>query len=190
MARMGKVLTSGQVAAICKVTPATVNKWFDSGKLQGYRIPSGSRRVPFDNLLKFMGDYGIPTDGLQKPTNRSVLVVDDDPNTVELVEAALPKAEGWTHHSARDGYEGCAKAGVLKPNLMIIDLGMLGTDGDQVGEAIRRIPETRHCKILAVADHIDAGEPDQAKHRGADECIEKSSLLSELRHKIKEMLRE
>ena len=35
------VLTTGEVAEICKVAPRTVSKWFDSGELEGYRI-SGS----------------------------------------------------------------------------------------------------------------------------------------------------
>ena len=34
-----KVFTTGQVAKICKVAPRTVSKWFDSGRLRGYRIP-------------------------------------------------------------------------------------------------------------------------------------------------------
>ena len=36
---MKKVFTTGQVAKICKVAPRTVSKWFDSGRLRGYRIP-------------------------------------------------------------------------------------------------------------------------------------------------------
>ena len=42
-----KVFTTGQVAKICKVAPRTVSKWFDSGRLKGYRIPgSQDRRNP------------------------------------------------------------------------------------------------------------------------------------------------
>jgi excisionase family DNA binding protein len=42
-----KVFTTGQVAKICKVAPRTVSKWFDSGRLKGYRIPgSQDRRIP------------------------------------------------------------------------------------------------------------------------------------------------
>ena len=44
---MKKVFTTGQVAKICKVAPRTVSKWFDSGRLRGYRIPgSQDRRIP------------------------------------------------------------------------------------------------------------------------------------------------
>ena len=52
------VLTTGQVAKICHVAPRTVSKWFDTGQLQGYRIPgSKDRRIPVDKLLRFMESH-------------------------------------------------------------------------------------------------------------------------------------
>ena len=64
---MKKVFTTGQVAKICKVAPRTVSKWFDSGRLRGYRIPgSQDRRIPREHLLRFLttehtrsGDLGL-----------------------------------------------------------------------------------------------------------------------------------
>jgi two-component system response regulator RpaA len=57
----GRVFTTGAVAKICKVAPRTVSKWFDAGRLGGYRIPgSNDRRVPEAELLAFMRREGIP----------------------------------------------------------------------------------------------------------------------------------
>lgn len=56
-----KILTIGQVAKYCKVAPRTASKWFDNGRLKGYRIPgSQDRRVPVENLIKFCKQHGIP----------------------------------------------------------------------------------------------------------------------------------
>ena len=52
MARNKDVLTTGEVARICKVAPRTVTKWFDSGQLRGYRIPGSKDRR---TLLKTLG---------------------------------------------------------------------------------------------------------------------------------------
>ena len=50
---MRTIFTTGQVAKICKVAPRTVSKWFDSGRLRGYRIPgSQDRRIPREHLAK------------------------------------------------------------------------------------------------------------------------------------------
>ena len=60
-----KVFTTGQVAKICKVAPRTVSKWFDSGALHGYRIPgSKDRRIPLNQLIRFMKQHGMPLNGL------------------------------------------------------------------------------------------------------------------------------
>ena len=53
-----KVFTTGQVAKICKVAPRTVSKWFDSGRLKGYRIPgSQDRRIPREYLIRFLKEH-------------------------------------------------------------------------------------------------------------------------------------
>ena len=61
MAKGRKVLTTGEVAAICNVASRTVGKWFDGGLLKGYRRPgSRDRRIPIAELVRFMKKYGIP----------------------------------------------------------------------------------------------------------------------------------
>jgi two-component system, OmpR family, response regulator RpaA len=58
---MKQVFTTGDVARICHVSPRTVSKWFDSGRLRGYRIPgSEDRRIPRADLITFMKTYGMP----------------------------------------------------------------------------------------------------------------------------------
>ena len=50
-----EVLTTGEVARICNVASRTVSKWFDQGRLRGYRIPgSKDRRIPRSELVRFM----------------------------------------------------------------------------------------------------------------------------------------
>ena len=63
MAKAKNVFTTGDVARICNVAARTANKWFDSGLLKGYRIPvSKDRRVPVEELKRFMMDNNIPMD--------------------------------------------------------------------------------------------------------------------------------
>lgn len=63
--RKKKIFTTGQVAKICRVAPRTVSKWFDSGRLKGYRIPgSQDRRIPREQLIRFLKEHGMPLSGL------------------------------------------------------------------------------------------------------------------------------
>ena len=71
-----KVFTTGQVAKICKVAPRTVSKWFDSGRLKGYRIPgSQDRRIPREYLIKFLKEHGMPLGDLEDEAMAKILIV-------------------------------------------------------------------------------------------------------------------
>ncbi len=55
------VLTVGMTARICRVSPRTVSKWVDTGLLYGYRLPgSRDRRIPAEDLRRFMTKHGMP----------------------------------------------------------------------------------------------------------------------------------
>src|SRR5580698_4780948 len=73
---MKKVFTTSQVAKICQVAPRTVSKWFDSGKLKGYRIPgSQDRRIPRDQLIRFLKEHHMPLGELEEEEWHKILVI-------------------------------------------------------------------------------------------------------------------
>jgi excisionase family DNA binding protein len=76
-----RVFTSGMVARLCGVSPRTVTKWIDSGRLPGYRIPDcEDRRVRRAELAAFMAEHGFP---LPPGFGPRVLVVGE----VEMVDS-------------------------------------------------------------------------------------------------------
>src|SRR5690606_7653344 len=79
-----QVFTTGEAAEICNVSQQTIIRCFDSGRLQGFRVPgSRFRRIPKAELLRFMKANDIPTEGLDSGRKR-ILVVDDDKEIVDL----------------------------------------------------------------------------------------------------------
>ena len=86
-----KVFTTGQVAKICKVAPRTVSKWFDSGRLKGYRIPgSQDRRIPREYLIKFLKEHGMPLGDLEDEAMAKCLIVAQDQVLIENLKRELP----------------------------------------------------------------------------------------------------
>ncbi len=76
---MRTIFTTGQVAKICKVAPRTVSKWFDSGRLRGYRIPgSQDRRIPREHLIRFLKEHGMPLGELEDEAMGKILLVGAD----------------------------------------------------------------------------------------------------------------
>lgn len=64
------IFTTDEVAKLCKVAPRTVSKWFDSGRLKGYRIEGCQvRRIPRENLIEFLALHGMtPLEEGESPT--------------------------------------------------------------------------------------------------------------------------
>src|SRR5438552_4746461 len=100
---MKTVFTTGEAAEICKVSQQTIIRCFDSGRLKGFRVPgSRFRRIPRDALIAFMRDNGIPPDSLDSGKSK-VLVVDDDPEIVELFVDVLDRDGRFEVRTANTG---------------------------------------------------------------------------------------
>lgn len=81
-----KVFTTGAVARLFGININTVIKWFDEGKIDGFRLPiSNDRRIPIGSLKSFMINNNIPMDllGESGPMRRMCERVNMD-NTIEF----------------------------------------------------------------------------------------------------------
>lgn len=88
---MKTVYTTGEAAKLCNLSLQTIIRCFDSGKLHGYRVPgSRFRRIPRESLLEFMRAYGLPTEALEGP-KRKLLIVDDHTGLGDLLTQLLEK---------------------------------------------------------------------------------------------------
>jgi len=86
---------------------------------------------------------------------KRILVVDDEPNIVELLRLYLEK-EGFAVIAARDGDEALALHLRHDPDLVILDLMLPKRDGFDVCREIRRRGETPVLMLTARADDVDS----------------------------------
>ena len=84
-----------------------------------------------------------------------ILIVDDDPILVKLVETTLRKA-GYETISAGGGREALRLAQDEQPDLIVLDVAMPGMDGFEVARRIRQSPEMKHIIILVLTASSDA----------------------------------
>jgi CheY-like chemotaxis protein len=83
-----------------------------------------------------------------------ILVIDDDPETVNVVGSALEE-QGWHVRTAASGREGLRKAQEHPPDVAIIDLIMPEIGGEQVCEELRRDPRFSGTRILVLSGAED-----------------------------------
>jgi diguanylate cyclase (GGDEF)-like protein len=88
-----------------------------------------------------------------------VLVVDDDPDKLNLLQFALTGA-GYEVFTARDGDEGLAAVSSFDPDLIVSDIMMPGLNGYDLARRVRANPQTRFIPIIlqtaGVTDAQDA----------------------------------
>ena len=116
-----------------------------------------------------------------------ILIVDDEPEAVELVEFNLKQA-GFDVLTAADGAEALKKARTTLPSLVVLDLMLPEIDGLEVCKMLRRDPATSVIPIVMVT--AKAAEIDRilGLELGADDYITKPFSPRELVLRVKNIL--
>lgn len=154
MGKEKKVLTTGQVARICRVAPRTVSKWFDSGALRGYRIPgSKDRRIPVEQLVRFMRAHGMPLDGIEIET-ATILIVDPDYAAAEALRRALEE-QSYEAYIANSAFEAGLLANAREPAVILVDLGMTDIDPRSMVQAVRAAGNLPHTRLIGTASNLN-----------------------------------
>jgi len=175
-----EVLTTGEVAKICNVAPRTVSKWFDSGQLNGYRIPgSKDRRIPIAQLVRFMKNHRIPLDGLSSGQTR-VLIVDQDSEIRGTLRGLLTEQTGYAVEDAGGGFEAGLLCQRLKPHVLLLDLHVEGDDGRRIAEIIRASDDLQLTRIIAMSSRLTDGQIAQLRTQGFDQVLKKPFQLRQL----------
>jgi len=188
--RRKSVYTTGEAAEVCKLSQQTVIRCFDSGQLKGFRVPGSKfRRIPRDELLKFMKVNGIPLDTLESDDKIRVLVVDDDPDIVELFVDALKEDGQFEIATASTGYDAGVLTQQFAPDIVVLDFMLPDINGNVVCRTIRENPGLSHIKVLIISGAVNPAEIEKLKQAGADDFIKKPFNIETVMKRIKELVR-
>jgi len=183
-----QIFTTGEAADICKISQQTIIRCFDSGRLRGFRVPGSKfRRIPREELIRFMRENNIPTDALEGGKRR-ILIVDDDEQIVELFVDVLSRDDRFEVKTAATGYDAGVLTEQFKPDLMILDYMLPDINGNVVCRTVRQNAELSGMKIIIVSGVVNQDEIDDLLKAGADEFVKKPFNIEKLMAKITELL--
>ena len=187
---MKKVFTTGQVAKICKVAPRTVSKWFDSGRLRGYRIPgSQDRRIPREQLIRFLKEHGMPLGELEEEEWHKVLVIGAEKLFIDRLKELLPEDEDYKYEVANSGFEAGTAAQSFHPDTIVVDLAMGRSEALQIAQNLRRIANYEQTLIIALASEDEAA-PETLVNYGFSEAFKKPFDVALLGERIRTLVEE
>lgn len=125
---------------------------------------------------------------LMNPSEIKILLVDDEPDILELVGFHLRK-EGYTVFTASGGKEGVEIARREQPALIILDVMMPDMDGMETCEKIRQIPQLKDTLVTFLTALAEDYSMMAGFDAGADDYITKPVKPKVLVSKIKALLR-
>jgi excisionase family DNA binding protein len=186
------VLTTGEVAKLCHVTIRTVIKWFETGRLKGYKIPgSRDRRFARGDVIRFMHEHGIPlTEPDADPGARKrILVVDDEEAVLTILEGYLAGIGLLEWQTARNGYEAGLKTRAFRPHLLITDYNLGDITGVQVAQSIRADDALAGMRIVVVSGFLSEAEAAGLAAHGIDDFLRKPFTFEQVRDVVFRQLR-
>ena len=126
---------------------------------------------------------------LSSTLDRSVLVVDDEPQVVWVLQYSL-EAEGYTTLSARDGAAALEAVELFHPKLMLLDIMMPTLDGWSVLEELGKLPHDVRPRVVIVSALTCLRDRARAAELGADAyCLKPFNVedLIEVVHDLEDL---
>lgn len=119
--------------------------------------------------------------------NKTILIIDDEPDLVLLIEGRL-KMAGYEVITASDGIAGINTIRSKKPDLVLLDLALPGIDGYEVCTRSKSDLATRHIPIILFTARLVKAIEEIAKELNADDFIAKPFEYQDLLNKIETIL--
>jgi len=117
-------------------------------------------------------------------TGEKVLVVDDNPAGRELVRESLKDLVS-SITEAGTGREALEKIHTGRPDLVLLDIQMPEMDGYEVLSEIRKDPDLKNLRVVALTAFAMAGDRERALAAGFDDYITKPVTVAKLKGQLK-----
>jgi two-component system, OmpR family, alkaline phosphatase synthesis response regulator PhoP len=116
---------------------------------------------------------------MEAPVQTSVLVVDDEPQVVWMLQFSL-ESEGFQTFAARDGRTALDELRHHRPQLMLLDIMMPVMDGWSVLQEIRDLPEADRPRVVVVSARATLRDRAKAAELGAVAFVAKPFNVDDL----------
>src|SRR5215470_12457829 len=120
---------------------------------------------------------------------RRVLIIEDEPDTAELIRRALARTDELEPHVVTSGEGALAAVATSPPDLVILDLNLPGMSGVEVCRALRSRPDTEAVLIIVLTARMSEDDRVAGFEAGADDYMTKPFSLRELKARVRALLR-
>lgn len=157
-------------------------KWFDKGKVKGYRAPTGKkgRKIPRDNLVAFMKENGIPMGNLDEEEIFRILGVSLDYLVMMTMGNMFIEEEGYRLEFTSSAFQ----AGILlveqNPDVVLVGFSLGEGIAAQLAETVGHRPTFRPPVVAITGQDKD----ESVKITGFDKVFNTPVNCAALEHYI------
>jgi two-component system phosphate regulon response regulator PhoB len=126
---------------------------------------------------------------MNSTASNRILIIEDEPDVVDMLTLNLRKAEGFVISRATDGASGLRKAREELPALIILDLMLPKMPGLEVCKVLKSDPATRHIPIIMLTAKAEEIDRIVGLEFGADDYVTKPFSPREIVLRVKAIMR-
>jgi signal transduction histidine kinase/CheY-like chemotaxis protein len=154
-------------------------------------LGQGSRftiRLPRRKRTGLTGPLEMPATGsLTKPEGAHILVVEDDEDTLELLQSTF-SSKGYRVTTCQSAQEALQIAPANSIDLILSDIGMPQMDGFEMMKELRQLPNMSEVPAIALTGYVSQKDKRMALESGFNACISKPVEPAELMSTIARLL--
>lgn len=160
------VFSTHSAAKFCRVTPMTIIRWIEEGRIKAYKTPGGHRRIMRADLEDFCRRSGIPMQWevrVDKDETQRVLIIDDDRSVVDaiidvVVDDRSGKSDTFSVEHADNAFDAGRLLVEFRPHFVFLNVGMAGVTAQQVAMSVQADRGATQARLIAVLG-ADAPKP-------------------------------
>lgn len=180
--------TTFEVAKMCHVSPGSVVRWINEGKLVTAQTAGGHNRIQAKDIVRFLKGLRMPIpEALQGKENGKlkILIVDDEASVRKFIWAALNMHfKDILVEEAEDGFAAGAKISRFSPDLILLDLRLPGMDGFRVCQFIRTDLGMKRVRIIAITGFNEEETRKKILELGANDYLVKPFNAEKLKEHV------
>ena len=183
------VLKSVPVAALTSYAmEGDVEKARNAG-CDGYISKPIDTRSFLETVHNFFADAPTPllSQGQGERYKKRVLIVDDEPMNIKLLEAMLPSSQ-YEVSRAHEASKGLEQALQTLPDLILLDVMMPGMNGYEVTRKLKSDPTTKEVPVILVTALAEEDDKIKGMQAGADDFINKPVQKVELLARVRSLI--
>lgn len=183
-----KIFTTGEAATICKLSLQTIVRLFDSGELEGFKVPgSRHRRIPRESLIKLLKDNGMPLGDLEDGDVTKVLIMAQDQVLIENIKRELQNlSSSFKVAVANSSFEAGMQAESSHPDCVIVDFQIGKVEAIQICQNLRR--NTVFANTILIALLPDDGNSISFDRSTVNETFKKPFDAALLADQLRELI--